>query len=135
MDKSEIRIMVLDDEEGIVFFVKNLLIRKGYGQVFATTNPMEALEHYRKEKSDICILDVFLGSAHEIDGLKVLAEVKKINPQAVCLMVSRMEEEAIVEKAKDLGAEKYCFKPIELKNFIETLNSCVDKVLTLKRAV
>ncbi|MBF0478577.1 MAG: response regulator [Candidatus Omnitrophica bacterium] len=128
MDRSQIRIMVLDDEEGIVFFVKNILLRKGYN-VFATTNPNEALEYYKKEKSEICILDVFLGSSYEIDGLKVLEEVKKMNPQAVCLMVSRMEEDAIIEKAKDLGAEKYCHKPIELKNFMETLDACVEKVL------
>jgi CheY-like chemotaxis protein len=67
MDKTR-RILVVDDEQGIIKVLRVKLKHTGY-EVFATTSGAEAIEICRAQEPDIVLLDILMPG---VNGLEVL---------------------------------------------------------------
>jgi len=66
------KILVLDDEEAIAFFVKQGLSAQGY-EVVATTDPDEAMAEFQKGELNLVVLDVQMPGK---SGLEVYRDLK-----------------------------------------------------------
>lgn len=117
-------ILVLDDVLDAVILLSRILEKKGY-QVLGFTEEEEAIDHVRKNKVDVAILDIKL---KKISGVEVLAEVKKIDPQIRVIMLTGYPTLESARESLKLGANEYCVKPID-KDEIEEK---VEKVLGTK---
>ncbi|MGB2629914.1 MAG: response regulator, partial [Candidatus Omnitrophota bacterium] len=71
-------ILVVDDEIGIVSFLYDFFVRKGY-DVLQATDANSALQTVKKENPDLVLLDIKLG--HGKSGMDVLREIKEIKPR------------------------------------------------------
>jgi len=120
MPETPIKVMVLDDEEGIVHYVHKILQLKGY-QTLTAMEGTQAVALFERERPQISILDVHLSNS-AIDGVEVLQKIKEIDPRAECIMLSRITDESKVTKAKELGALHYLLKPIDTKDLIAVVN-------------
>lgn len=67
------RILVVDDEEDIVYLLREALQDEGY-QTFGAYNGQEALEIVQKEKPDLILLDIMMP---KIDGYSLNQQLKK----------------------------------------------------------
>lgn len=142
------KIIVVDDEQGIVDSLSIFLKRSGY-DFTGLTNPLEAIERVRNEHFDIMILDFMMDPIH---GDEVVEEIRKFNKDLYILLLTGHKDLAPpLETIKRLEIQGYCeksdkfdqlllliesgIKSIEQMNTIKTINKQLhDKNEELERA-
>lgn len=110
---SQLKLLIVDDEEGIVDYTKKIYSRKGF-IAFGATDGIEAVRLFVRERPDISLIDVHMPYS-PIDGIETLKRIKEIDKNSVCIMVTRITEKEKVEQARSLGASAYVLKPLELE--------------------
>jgi len=103
------KVLVVDDEEAIREVVTTLLDAQGY-QCTACANGRLALEAFRKDTFDLVLSDIVMP---EMDGLKLLSELRRDDPDVPVIMVTAMHDIAIALEAIRAGAYDYILKPFE----------------------
>ncbi|GBE13885.1 transcriptional regulatory protein ZraR [bacterium BMS3Bbin14] len=103
------RIMVLDDVLDAVVLIEKILTKQGH-EVAGFTDEEEALRYVRKHRVDLAVLDIKLG---KMNGIEVLAELKRIDPAIRAVMLTGYPTVAGARQALRLGADEYCVKPID----------------------
>ena len=78
------KIIVVDDEQGIVDSLSIFLKRSGY-DFTGLTNPLEAIERVRNEHFDMMILDFMMDPIH---GDEVVEEIRKFNKDLYILLLT-----------------------------------------------
>lgn len=121
---GQYKVLVIDDEEDIVIETKDILEKKGFS-VFTALESGAALEIFRKESPQICILDVHMPKSPE-DGIKILEEIRKLDKNCYCIMLSRVDDQDKVDAARRLGANRYTLKPIDYPDLLEIANDAVE---------
>ncbi len=142
------KIIVVDDEQGIVDSLSIFLKRSGY-DFTGLTNPLEAIERVRNEHFDMMILDFMMDPIH---GDEVVEEIRKFNKDLYILLLTGHKDLAPpLETIKRLEIQGYCeksdkfdqlllliesgIKSIEQMNTIKTKNKQLhDKNEELERA-
>jgi response regulator RpfG family c-di-GMP phosphodiesterase len=83
-------ILVLDDEFDISMLVKQILQRDNFKNIFAFTDPLLALEHFRINHKDysLIISDIRMPT---MNGFEFVREAKKINPKVKILLMTAFE--------------------------------------------
>jgi len=105
------KILIVDDEEGIVKVVKMYLEHHRY-EVITALDGQEGLEKAKTEKPDLIVLDLMLP---KINGYKVCGLLKKDARYAkipVILFTARAQEKD-VKLGEEVGADAYITKPFE----------------------
>jgi DNA-binding NtrC family response regulator len=111
---DEMRIMLVDDEEGFLSTTRNVLERKGINVATATSGS-EALEKLKQENIDVVILDVKMPG---MDGVSALKNIKSRHPSIEVIMLTG---HGTVESALDglrSGASDYLTKPIDIDELV-----------------
>ncbi len=112
------RILVVDDEEGLLQLVKMRLTAMGFGVTGCTTG-REAIDAAKKNRFDLAITDLRLGSE---DGLDVTEELLRIHPGLPVIILTAHGSIPNAVEAMQRGAFGYLTKPfddMELKAKIE----------------
>jgi len=119
---SQFKLLIVDDEEGIVFFMKKIYEKRGYA-VFGATDGITAVEIFKKKRPEIIFIDIHMPYS-PIDGIEVLKRIKDIDKNAYCVMITRIDDKQAIVRSKELGALHYIPKPFET----EDLDKCIDEV-------
>lgn len=113
------RILVVDDEPGIRFFLEETLTRDGH-QVVAVESGEAALKQIAAQEFDLALLDLKLKG---IGGMEVLAALRRRAPDtAVIVLTAHASLETAVEALRQ-GAHDYLFKPcktVQLRESVRT---------------
>ncbi|MBM3133758.1 MAG: response regulator [Chloroflexi bacterium] len=120
-------ILVVDDDPATCITLKNILTRKGH-QVGIAHAGEEAIAVAQKAAYDIIFVDIKLPT---INGLETYLAIRKINPQAVAIMMTayRQEMADLVEEALRNHAYTCLYKPLGM----EELLGLVDEIRKRKR--
>ncbi len=105
------KILVVDDEVDVGELVQNFLESYGY-QVVTANSAKRAFELVELEKPDLVFLDVVMPG---MDGLQCLKEIRKLQPNAIVIMVSGLRDENVAKEAIRYGAYDYLTKPFDLQ--------------------
>jgi two-component system response regulator (stage 0 sporulation protein F) len=105
------RILVVDDQVGIVSFLYDFFTHKDY-DVLQATSGRKAVQMVQKESPDLVLLDIKLGWGR--DGIQVLKEIKEFAPSVRVIMMTGVADDDVVEEAFNLGADDYIIKPFSL---------------------
>ncbi|UWG98866.1 response regulator [Dehalobacter sp. DCM] len=98
------RILIVDDDQGIVDSMVFILKRKGY-TVYGLTDPLEAIENIHTKAFDMLILDYLM---YPINGDKVVESIRKTHPDLYILLISGNENlNYLRKKTKALGIQDY----------------------------
>jgi putative nucleotidyltransferase with HDIG domain len=103
------KILVVDDEEAIREVISTLLDAQGF-QCTTCWNGRLALDAFRKDSFDLVLSDIVMP---EMDGLKLLAELRLDDPDVPVIMVTAMHDISIALEAIRAGAYDYILKPFE----------------------
>jgi cyclic di-GMP phosphodiesterase len=103
------KILIVDDEEAIREVISTLLMAKGYDCTTAV-NGRQGLEKFRAETYDLVLSDIVMP---EMDGMKLLAELRAADPDVPVIMVTAMHDISIALEAIRSGAYDYILKPFE----------------------
>ena len=112
----KIKILIVDDNEGLVALLTRHLADQAYG-VYSTTKATECIKLAQELSPDIIILDIMLP---EINGWDLLQQIK-INPQTKHIHVIICSVMKEPELAKSLGASAYLAKPIRKSELLATI--------------
>lgn len=107
---SKDRILIVDDNEDIRFFVRSALAPEGF-EVIEAENGSQALELFKEQEPSVIILDLSIGQP---DGFEVCREIRKSSTVPIIMLTSHDEEmdEAMCLAA---GADDYITKPVSAR--------------------
>ena len=117
------RVLVVDDDPGVVTTLTDVLTLKGYTVTAASDGP-EALEKVKEAWPHVVLLDVKLPT---MNGLEVLLCIRAVAPVVGVVMVSGLHDEATVQAALALGASDYLMKPIRLQDLERSVKDCLTR--------
>ena len=103
---SNRRILVVDDEERMVRFIRLNLEQDGF-EVIEAYAGQQAMDKLRQTLPDLVLLDVMLP---DFDGFEVLRLIRENNDVPVIMLTAKAEEDDRV-KGLELGADDYITKP------------------------
>lgn len=124
MDKK--KILVVDDEQDLLDFVKIRLEGNNYNVVTATDGVI-ALEVFKKERPDLVLLDILMP---KLDGFKVCQALKN-NPLTAnipVIMLTAKDRIDDIKQAKQIGANGYLVKPFDAATLLFDIKEQLDKV-------
>ena len=110
-------ILWADDEIDLLKPYMIFLEQKGY-TVSTATNGRDAVELCRKQDFDIVFLDENMPG---ISGLQALSEIKTLRPATPVVMITKSEEENIMEQAIGQKIADYLIKPVNPNQILLTL--------------
>jgi two-component system, OmpR family, KDP operon response regulator KdpE len=100
------RILIVEDEPGIVRALKTNLVAHGF-QVETTGSSAQAMESYARRRPDLILLDLGLPDG---DGKEIISLVRK-ETQTPIIVLSVRDAEREKVQALTLGADDYLTKP------------------------
>ncbi len=107
MEDKPLRILVIDDEEGIRAGCRRVLEPEGYIVETAATG-QEGLRRFMEDGFDLVILDVVLPDMRGIDLLKPMLEK---DPDVVCVIITGYATVELAVQAIKAGAYDFLSKP------------------------
>lgn len=116
--KEQINILIVDDEESIVEFIKMGLESEGFS-VHAAFDGNEAVSMAKDLNPQIVILDIMLPG---MSGYEVCSEIKKSIKTSIIMLTARDDIDDRV-KGLDLGADDYMVKPFSFKELVARINA------------
>ena len=124
--KNGALIAVVDDDPNICKTLQSILGRKGYGVNICLTGE-EVIALAKEKRHDIFCVDMKLPV---LNGLEVYLEIKKINPQAVVIMMTayRQEMDELVKQVLGNGAYICLYKPLDMNEVIKIINEIYEKI-------
>gem|GEM_PF-1088172 len=118
------RILVIDDEEPVLYTMGRILQTEGY-EVDMASSGREGLELFRESLHDLVLTDFRLG---DITGTDVLREVKQIRSRtAVIILTGYATTESAVEAVR-LGASDYLTKPVRMSELTMSVRNQIATV-------
>ena len=123
-----IKIVLVDDDEGICDSLAKILTKKGY-HVTPFVSGIKALKSMKKSTYDILLTDLKMP---EMNGIELLKEARTIDPELGVIIMTGFGEITSYLEAMDLGAAEYLNKPIkshELELIIKKLTKGKEESL------
>jgi two-component system, response regulator, stage 0 sporulation protein F len=105
------KLLIVDDEQDIRDFAKSFFSKRKI-ECFTAANGREAIILAKREKPSLILLDIRM---EEMNGLDVLAKIREFDQTVKAIMVSGVEEQDALDRAKALGALAYIHKPLVLE--------------------
>lgn len=116
------KIIWADDEIELLKPHIMFLEQRGY-QVQPVTNGMDAVNHIRKGHYDVVLLDEMMPGK---DGLTTLMEIKDIHPSLPVIMITKSEEEQLMEDAIGRKIDFYLTKPVNPSQILIAIKKILD---------
>jgi len=110
-------ILIVDDEEEFVNFLKERLVGLGH-QVDTAFDGAEALELLKTDKYGIVFAD---HNMPELTGLEIAKYARDNNMRAKVVIITAYEQMSAVF-AKAVGADEYLTKPVSMRQIDDILN-------------
>ena len=117
-----LKILWADDEIDLLKPHIMFLEDRGY-KVTSVTNGDDAVSYARKSQYDVIMLDEMMPGK---DGLTALVEIRDFNPQVPIIMVTKNEEESLMEEAIGQKITDYLTKPVNPSQILLTLKKVFD---------
>lgn len=122
---SSYKIIVLDDEMGIIDSLSVVLKRNGY-DVYGVTSPDLAVEMIRKGKYDMLILDFLM---QPYNGDKAVAKIREFNAELYILLLTGHTDIAPpLETIRSLDIQGYCEKSDKFDQLILLVESGIKSI-------
>lgn len=116
-------ILWVDDEIELLKAHVIFLEKKGY-DISTVSNGSDAIELCRRQSFDIIMLDEMMPG---LTGLETLQVIKEIQPQTPVVMVTKSEEEDIMDQAIGSKIADYLIKPVNPSQILLTLKKNIHR--------
>jgi DNA-binding response OmpR family regulator len=118
----KIKILWVDDEIDLLKSHIIFLENKGY-ELITSNNGSDALDIFNQNSFDIIFLDENMPG---IGGLDVLRGIKKSKPNVPVVMITKSEEEHIMEEALGSKISDYLIKPVRPNQIVLSIKKNLD---------
>ena len=122
--QSKVKILVIDDEEGAVLVLTQILTHAGY-EVISAQSGKQGVALQRDTRADLIVMDIFLP---DLNGIEAIKRLKKSYPNTPIIAISGGTTVAgrdCLELAKEKGADYTFRKPFKMADFVETVGAAL----------
>jgi DNA-binding NarL/FixJ family response regulator len=125
-EKEElIRVIIADDHVLYRAGVKNALSSKKNIKVIAEAdNGSHLLNLLKGIQPDVILLDIQMPI---MDGIATLPEIKKLYPNIRVIMLTMMDDQSMITKLMELGANSYLTKTSDSEIIYEAIKTCYEQ--------
>ena len=128
MKKTNASILVIDDQEDILFASK-MLLKKHFENIYTLNNPKNVVELLSQNNIDVVLLDMNyrIGFEDGREGLYLLKEIKTLSPKTVVILMTAFGKVETAVEGLKAGAFDYILKPWENQKLLSIVKQGVDK--------
>jgi len=116
-------ILIVEDEETIVSFIKNRLKSDIYN-IDIAYDGKEALNKIAKNSYDLITLDIMVPY---VDGFEICQRIRKNSKQTLIIMISALDSIEFKTKGYDYGIDDYIAKPFSAKELAIKIQSLLKR--------
>ncbi len=117
------KILLVDDEQGILLSSGTLLRSAGIQDLLTVDDARQVLPLLERERVDVIVLDLFMPF---VSGRELLAEIACEYPQIVLLVMTAADELETAVECMKAGAFDYLVKPVERSRFISSVTKAME---------
>jgi len=119
---AKTKILVVDDEEGVLKSIVGILQDEGY-QTITARDGREALQLYQAKSPDALLLDIWMP---DMDGIEVLKRLQEIDADSAVVVISGHGTISTALKAVKLGAFDFIEKPLSMDILLVILEKALE---------
>ena len=125
------KVLIIDDENDICYLISEILNDESF-TCKSANNSSQALELFDKFNPDLVILDVWLGSASDLDGIELLVKFKELNSLTPIIVISGHGTVDMAVSAIKKGAYDFIEKPFNSDKLTVTSKRAIESASLLK---
>jgi len=122
MPASPARVLVVEDEESLLFTLQHNLKREGYAVITATRGD-DGLRLAREQRPDLIVLDLMLPG---IDGIQVTRMLRR-DTEVPIIMLTALGGEGDRVAGLDTGADDYVAKPFGMRELMARVRALLRR--------
>ncbi len=115
--ETPLRLIIIDDEPIVGKRLRQVFGKMGFS-VETFTNSLKAVQFMEKNPFDIVVTDFKM---EELDGMEVLREAKRINPNARVIIITGYAKPETAKEAFKNGVFDFMVKPFRLEELKEAV--------------
>ncbi|MDQ3684923.1 MAG: sigma-54 dependent transcriptional regulator [Acidobacteriota bacterium] len=123
MERKDIRILVIDDEQMMADSLKQNLVEEGY-TVDTAASGAESIEQYDRGVHHLVLCDLQLP---DMDGMEVLRHAKDANPSTEVIVMTGYGTVARVVEATKAGAFWFLEKPFDFEMLLPLIEKALER--------
>ena len=128
MKKTQANILVIDDQEDILFAAK-MLLKKHFEIIYTLNNPKNVVQLLVENSIDVVLLDMNyrIGFEDGREGLYLLKEIKTLSPKTIVILMTAFGKVETAVEGLKTGAFDYVLKPWENEKLVAVVKQAVDE--------
>ena len=116
-------LVVIDDAVIIREMIKDAVGSAGWTVVGEAANGQEGIDRYEQFRPTAVTLDLVMP---QYDGLHALRGIRALDPTAQVLVVSALDQTAVLKDAFKMGAADFILKPFDPQQLVDSLERLVQ---------
>ena len=115
------KILIVDDESGIVEEVKSFFEEEGF-EVYSADTGKDGIDLISKVFPDVMLIDMKLP---DMSGLNVLKSCKAISPNTKIIVNTGYVDQAVIDESERLGRDVFLQKPFNLERLYDEIQKLI----------
>ncbi|WP_414000361.1 sigma-54-dependent transcriptional regulator [Flavobacterium sp. W1B] len=134
MRKKQAKILVVDDQDEILFSAK-MILKKHFDEIFTANNPKKIISILAENQIDVVLLDMNyrIGFEDGREGIHWLKEIKTLSPKTIVLLMTAFSKIETAVEGMKIGAFDYILKPWDNDKLLATIHKAVDESRKLSK--
>lgn len=128
--QADYTVLYIEDNLANLRFMSHLLGRRSNLHLITATEPLEGLSLAETHKPDLILLDIHLP---DMDGYEVFSRLQAVDATrhipVIAVSANAMPED--IKRAQSAGFKDYCTKPLDIRNFLQTVDTILKSDATL----
>ena len=125
------KILLVEDDPCFGSVLKSYLELSDY-EVTLCVNGNDGLEAFRKDKFDICLLDVMMP---EMDGFTLGKKIREIDGNVPFVYITAKSMKEDMKQGYEIGADDYIVKPFEMLELLVRIEKVLERTGRAKKVL
>lgn len=121
---NDFSILYIEDDRLTQKIIVNVL-GTHFSQIFVASDGAEGIKLYHEKQPDIILSDI---SMPNMNGIEMTEEIKKYNPQQKIALFTSYDDIEYLNKALNMGVDKYILKPFQAREMFSALDEMVESL-------
>jgi len=113
------------EDNTIIQKIVKVILQTHFKEIYITDDGEKGVKLYQEKNPDIVLADI---SMPNMNGLDMISNIKKLNPNQKIALLTGYNNITYLNKAINMGVDKYILKPIEPKQMLDALEDMVESL-------